>query len=338
MRRSTVLFSVAAVLAIVIAPAKSSGAETWVFGDSLSDTGNFYATGNPLWFSPNSPLGRFPTPPFVGGQASNGPVWVQQFTSRLGMGPVTSSETGGTNYAFISALTREFASDNIESPFGVPDMDAQVDTYLAGHTPDPTDLFVIWGGSNDFFFGQTNPQLPVLALSDQITRLASAGATQFVVPNLPLLGQTPSGAASGDGAQLDLLSTTFNDALGAAMSDLRSGLGITIHEIDVEQFFLDVTVAPEAYGFTNVSDPAVSTILDPSELLFGFPEYPAQVVANPDEYLFWDGVHPTASAHFWLGNLAADAVVPEPSTLILWALAVVIAAFYSRQRRHALSS
>ena len=240
------------------------------------------------------------------------------------MSPLTPSSAGGTNYAYIAALTRDFPSQGIVSPLGSPSLDQQVTAYLSGHTPDPSDLFVIWGGSNDFFFGQTNPFAPVQALSDQIASLASAGATRFLVPNLPLLGQTPSGVASGNSIALNTLSTVFNNALDLAVDNLRSGLGVTIYELDVEQYFLSVLTNPAAFGFTNVSDPAVATIFDTSNPLFGFPQFPAAVVANPDEYLFWDGTHPTSVVHRALGDLAADSVIPEPSTLAIWSLFMLI--------------
>ena len=65
------------VLGLLATP---SGAETVFFGDSLSDTGNlFLATGGTAGpvFSPDPamPPPRFPTPPYVGGRASDGLVW-----------------------------------------------------------------------------------------------------------------------------------------------------------------------------------------------------------------------------------------------------------------------
>ncbi|MDE2000230.1 MAG: PEP-CTERM sorting domain-containing protein [Burkholderiales bacterium] len=56
------------------------------------------------------------------------------------------------------------------------------------------------------------------------------------------------------------------------------------------------------------------------------------VCANPDNYLFWDGVHPTAAAHQVLGQAFA-AAVPEPESyaLLLAGLGVMFVA----QRRKA---
>ena len=56
-----------------------------------------------------------------------------------------------------------------------------------------------WHPGSDIFNGQTNMSIPVANIKTALTQLAQAGGKQFVVPNLPLLGNTPFGQfASGD--------------------------------------------------------------------------------------------------------------------------------------------
>ena len=69
----------------------------YVFGDSLSDVGNVYAATG----------GAEPASPYSNGQFSNGPIWAQDLSNSLGLGVLKPSLTGGTDYAFGSATTRD---------------------------------------------------------------------------------------------------------------------------------------------------------------------------------------------------------------------------------------
>src|SRR5262249_25445524 len=157
-----------------------------VFGDSLSDTGNAaLATGGAL---PNPAL-------YHQGRFSNGPVWVDTLAKYLGEPAVRPSLAGGLDSAFggptVAYQTQPF-------PFNAfPRVSQQVGQYLAAHTPSANDLFVLWGGANDFiesFSSPTGPISPVLSadtLAASLGTLADAGARQFLVPNLPPLGEPP---------------------------------------------------------------------------------------------------------------------------------------------------
>jgi phospholipase/lecithinase/hemolysin len=74
----------------------------YVFGDSLSDVGNVYLGSS----------GSEPASPYVGGQFSNGPVWVQDLAARLGLPALTPSLAGGTDYAFGGATTGSTSTNN----------------------------------------------------------------------------------------------------------------------------------------------------------------------------------------------------------------------------------
>ena len=51
------------------------------------------------------------------------------------------------------------------------------------------------------------------------------------------------------------------------------------------------------------------------------------VMSNPDDYLFFDGVHPTRIGHQLAGELAFQTTVPEPSTIALWSIAGLVGGF-----------
>jgi phospholipase/lecithinase/hemolysin len=65
----------------------------------------------------------------------------------------------------------------------------QVGQYLKGHKPAANDLMVLIAGANDFKGGK--PLLSADTLASSLETLFSAGARQFVVPNLPAGGMLP---------------------------------------------------------------------------------------------------------------------------------------------------
>src|SRR5262249_8727615 len=90
----------------------------------------------------------------------------------------------------------------------------------------------------------------------------------------------------------------------------QNSLGITIIPLDVYGLFQQIVSNPASFGFTDLADQAKS----------GGIGVPGQVVPNPDQYLFWDPVHPTAHTQQLIGQAAFEAVTaPEPSTLALLA-------------------
>ena len=150
-----------------------------------------------------------------------------------------------------------------------------------------------------------------------INTLHDAGAVSFLVPNLPPLGSTPSYNTTPYSAAINSLSQEFNADLSADLLAIDSANpDITIHTLDVYSLFNQIVADPSAYGFSNVTDPAIST--------------PG---ANPDTYLFWDNLHPTAAGHALLAEEAALTLVPEPSTWAMLAVGAVVGLAAGVRRR-----
>jgi phospholipase/lecithinase/hemolysin len=157
-----------------------------VFGDTLADLGNVtLATGGAISNSAIDSQGRF----------SNGPIWVDTLAKYLGQPAVTPSLAGGLDYALGGAMV---ADTNPPAPFNtVPILSQQVGQYLAAHTPAANDVIAVWAGANDFFDTLTSPTGPINpiqsadALEASLETLAAPGARQFVVKNLPSIGETP---------------------------------------------------------------------------------------------------------------------------------------------------
>jgi phospholipase/lecithinase/hemolysin len=280
-----------------------------VFGDSLSDVGNTFAAKG------------IPPVPYYQGHYSNGPIWIERLASRLGNAAPTPSLTGGTDYAFGGAETGSGFS-----PKGVPNMLTQIGAYLGSNTPKPGQLFVLWGGANNFFDGQTNPKVPIMDIGHAITALAAAGAKDFLVPNYPNLALTPFGRSSSLLEQQGLAALTqgYNQGLKAELTMLQSTLGVHITQLDNFTLFQTMIGNPGAYGFSNVMTGAVG------DHNFGAPGY-----------LFWDDVHPTTAGHQYIGNAAYAAIAPEPTSLALLstgAFGLVVAACRKRRARRKMAA
>jgi phospholipase/lecithinase/hemolysin len=270
------------------------------FGDSLSDVGNTYiADGIP------------PSPPYYQGHYSNGPIWLEYLANGLGVPAPTASLAGGTDNAWGGAETGNGLSFE-----DTPNIGLQISTYLASHTPLSTQLFTIWGGANDFLNGGvTNPAVPVNNLISEITTLAAAGGKQFMVPNLPTLGDLPATNTlpQANRDALNHLTLSFDSMLYSQLNQLQGQLGITIHQVDIDSVFQNIIANPGAYGLTNVTDSAI-----------------ADGNLSGQGYLFWDTVHPTTVVQEVIGN-AAFATVPEPSSLTLVLIAAPLLLAWRRR-------
>jgi phospholipase/lecithinase/hemolysin len=296
-----------AILISLVSAQASAFSALYVFGDSLSDTGNVFA----------ATAGTNPPPPYFNGRFSNGPVWVETLSTNLGLGAVNPSLLGGTNFAWGGATTGGTPPPAIAGT----SLTQQVAGYLGavGNVADASGLYVVWGGGNDVRAGNiTNSVANITAM---ITSLATAGATTFLVPNLPNIGLTPDAIAGPPGtvAGATFLSTTFNSQLAAALPGLASGLGINIISLDVFGFLNNTIANSPGNGYTNTNTRCLDTTI-PS------------VCANPNEYIFWDGIHPTARAHQDLGNLASS-VVPVPAAV--WLLLSAFATLGGLRRKAA---
>ena len=303
-----------------------------IFGDSLSDDGNVRHVMEDLYFLSypggdfNYSDGRFTnssdTDPSSDTYAG---TWHEQLERTfLGLSASTNSLDGGTDYAFGGATTASGTSDRtvISNPFPfgggeftltVDNLGKQVDDYLATNTPDAAALYIVWGGGNDLFDDDSSTHVTEAAANVEalVEQLARAGARNILVPNVSPLGLVPlykddATTATALNSAAAQYRSELNTDLDAAITTL-TGEGITISLFRLDAYGLGYRLAanPEDYGFTNVTDSAQSQSVD------------------PDEYLFWDDLHPTTAGHY---QVAAAAFAVLDGTALPPALALNLSA------------
>jgi phospholipase/lecithinase/hemolysin len=292
--------------------AKSRFSGIVTFGTSFSDSGNAFVLLGEAGTPPDYSIGLFdiPTLPYARGghHLSNGATWIEQFARPLGLaGSVRPALQGGpnaTNFAVGAARARE---DNINF-----NLARQVDTFFlqSGGVAAPDALYVVEMGANDvrdafIIFGLGGDgslvlQEALLSISANIQRLYAAGAREFLVWNVPNPAFTPAVRSLGPAAErlATQLTVSFNDGLAMALAQLSVLPGITIKVLDAFQLLNAVDANPGAFGLTNVTTACVT------------PDDPPFKCDNPNEFLFWDGIHPTKAGHAIVAQMAANVLIP----------------------------
>ena len=249
--------------------------ELYVFGDSLSDVGTvFRATG-----------GTYPpSPTYYQGRYSNGRVWAEYLADRLHL---SSRQTN--NFACGGATTGS------ERNTLVPGLLTQVQSFTQTHQQtNPNGLYVLWAGANDYLQGVSSATVPVENVTGAITSLAGVGAKKILVANLPDLGQLPATRTSANSASLSALTQAHNQGLRRSLKLLSQQYSdLQIVTLDANTLYRDAITNPAAFGFTNVMSSCLSG---------------SRACGNSDQFLFWDGIHPTTAAHRILGEAAFSAI------------------------------
>ena len=281
-----------------------------VFGTSLSDSGNAFALrgGNnvPPDYSVDPLL--IPDRPYARGghHFSNGPTWIEQFARGTGLSgstrPALASSGKGTNYAVGGARAYD---DGIN--FNLSD---QVDRFLQDFPAGAPSsaLYVIEMGGNDLrdalvvASGGGNPATiigPALnSIAQNIQRLYIAGARDFLVWTAPDIGLTPAvSSIPGGSAAAGQLTAFFNAQLNGLIAQLQAALpGAHFTTLDVYSKLNTIVAQPQLFGLSDVTHACITPNVAPF------------ACRKPDQFLFWDGIHPTRAAHAIIANEAAAAL------------------------------
>ncbi len=273
-----------------------------VFGDSLSDPGNAFAlTGQ---FSVR-PFSLIPDAPYARGgmHFSNGKTWSEVLAKRLHLpsGPAFRNPLLFTNYAVGGARARSVTG---------ADLTDQVSAYLGQHNgmADPDALYVILIGGNDVrdaivafqmdTTGDTSGQIleaAVTSVADNLQSLAAAGAQHFLMGNSPNLALVPAVLQQGALAQFlaQLSSEQYNSALDGTVNTLAAAFSLDVTKLDIFGLLQSLVSDPQQIGLTDVTDACIH----PGVIVHA-------VCRDTDDYLFWDGIHPTHTVHKFIAKTA----------------------------------
>lgn len=293
--------------------------QVFVFGDSLSDTGNLFnlsGGGKPL------------SPPYFNGRETNGLIWSETMSNDLGV-VLTTYAVGGAQTGTGNVNSDDFPG---VADTGLQNQVAQFQSDLGGGAADPGAIYAVFAGSNNFCLTCFIPGVddPVEFINTGVTEILTAvgtlqatGAQKFVVFGLPDLGLSPRAAGIPIPGVQDMLSM-LTDGWNAALFGNLPGLGLPqLVTIDTAQIVRDVVADPEAFGLFNVTDAC---------LLVGCNEQSLDPLLDPDGFLFWDDIHPTRATHALLGDIVYEAVlIPVPPAVLLFGSALGLLTWVRRR-------
>lgn len=325
----------------------------YVFGDSLSDTGNISA----IQFAAGSPL-TLPADPYYQGRFSDGPVYAELVAAGLGLAPLLPSvhmfgaPASGSNYAVggaRSAYNLPLQQSGIPQPIvDASSIAGEVGAYisgLGGGTADSDALYIFFGGSDDMLdavatlasggsLSDALTQLNAAAASliSSIDALIASGVQHLLVMNVPDIGKLPSvlaadAAVAGFSALVSQLTQSLNSAL---WNHLNAVSGIDLMRFDTFALLDEIVADPSAYGLTNITD---SCYLGDFLGIYN-PANPS-ACSTPSQYLLFDTEHPSSGVHAILAAQVLATVLPvaEPSEFPLLALGLLCLAIFCQQRR-----
>lgn len=322
------LLGLLVLVSLSFAPCASAQAinRIFFFGDSLSDAGNHFIFTNtssrqPFLLGP--PVASYD----IGGHHfSDGATWAEQLATKLNSpnsgSPALRAPGVFTDYAVGRARARAGAAE-----FHDFDLTTQVRDYLtdfAGQQAQSTDLFVIWIGGNDVDdalnaltidpSGATSAgivQAAINAIASNVQTLYfGAGARMFLILNVPDFAKTPYVQFLGSHVdpQIPALATLFtgfyDGALGQVVAGLNAALPLQqnqfIRLMDVNALFSQILASPGDFGLSNATDRCtVPGVIGNA------------ICSTPHRYLFWDGIHPTTTAHSAVAQRALEVLPPQ---------------------------
>lgn len=305
-----------------------------LFGDSLSDNGNLFDISskahNIIPLIPVVPK----NPPYFQGRFTNGKVWIEHLS--------TSLHVELEDYAYGGAWIESVYDSHHLVPLDLDSQISLYRIHAAFDQDKTNHLYVVWAGANDYVHDRPDIEeattRAVNILKSNLDTLIYLGAKHFFVPTIPNLSLVPEVREKGPDymKRQQAMSKLHNQKLLAMLTEEQAAhpdLHITV--MDVSGVLEEVVKDPAKYNIKNTKDACYggsymfrvqqNHLLHTAEIqaakqydldLIQNPELHAAYItgilaengvepcAEPDEYLFWDQIHPTRVIHSVMAILA----------------------------------
>ena len=298
-----------AAMAVAGTAAQADYSRLVVFGDSMSDIHRLYDYTTKNWGESD------PGPPNYDGRFADGPVAVEYLAQNLNLPLVDYAFAGATSgYDTLLLIPMGMLTqinEYLANPGVVPPASTLSDYVVKPAKPkvDPQALHMIWTGPDDFYrllVGMTplTGYSVVDNVKQAVNSLYSAGARYFFIPLMPDISMTPSAKVHnvvqpGYIWAAKFCTDQFKTDLTKAIADMRVKYpDAKIMSHDTLTFMRDQFAKVKAEG-KNITEPCrTEGTWDPVRM----GTTGVKVCSNVNNYVFWDGNHPTA----WVNKVLAD--------------------------------
>ena len=282
----------------------------YVFGDSLSDAGQFPDSVNSTTQTRRftNRIGPLFTDASGEVYGKTSPMLIGELLGLGAQSPSTSSVfesngwADGNNWAVGGYRTDQILDSITEAGGSVAGTRTRdgflVDLANRGLSLDANALYYVNGGGNDFLQGQVlstaQAQAAAGRLVDSVEALQAAGARYIMVSLLPNVGNTP--ALGGGNSFIGGLAGDLNTEL---VSQLR-GIDANIIPLNLPLLVTEVLATPGAYGFDATQDLTGTCFNGCANVntTWGI----NSATPDPSKLMFNDSVHPTTAVQ----QIAAD--------------------------------
>ncbi|MGB0895153.1 MAG: SGNH/GDSL hydrolase family protein [Parashewanella sp.] len=281
-----------------------------------------------------------PAPHYDNGRWSNGPMWPEYLSQRMGIDIankqryINVSHAGGWSLCLgdkvlgirdlkgnLTTVAKNMINGSLVPP--CLDLIAKGFNYKYGNYR-PNDLAVVFFGGNDYLNLYQDPSRIVRAQAEVIDEAIDKGAKNIAWLNMPNIAKTPryvTGNAGDKAAETTRLIKQHNVELFLKFMELKvkyAKKGVKLVLVDANKIFNDMLTHSLDYNLQVIDRPC-STIpapgLDDTNLGRTNPSIRAinemakpngSICRNPQNYAFWDGVHPTTAVHKIIADKACD--------------------------------